>query len=584
MHHLTQLGLAAAALTLSTLAPPAMALAATTDVATDVATGGTTAATAALPAGKASGSHQYGLIGSDRAPLLSLYGVTVAQDGTIWYANPGVGSVGAGLYEYRPLEFDPLAGDYRGSGEFSEGGGYLATAWEAPVHYTHRDSTRDDPAGGSQPWAEPRGVEALAGGRLAVNDTNGVVNDPIGTIVFYDAQHRMRHTAGFASDQGCTQLAAGELMWGPYFTVLDGMLYAPYQGCNVVSAFSDDSGKPRFRLTGERQQAGLSPNDPQSHLPGDLAGVYGTATDGQSLYTTDLGIGRAGTGAVQRWSVDPANHSWQLDTSFGDGGAVFLPGTALYSTSIDPAQGLYIVPGSGMISKYDLDGTFIEYVQVPGIDYSTARDLSFTPEGWLVMTARTETPLMILAKSPSPLTGLTVATDGNGVDLAWDISPVAYGQAPIIDYLVETSADDGRSWTTVERQISSEAGMRLAGLTAGEHTFRVTAVSEAGYGDPAEVTVTVTGGEEGENGGTGGGNGGNGGGTGGGNGGGNGGVDTGDGLSTDPAETGQTAKVDEPLRETGLGSGPVAILSLAGLLIAAGAVSMLLRRRRQTLS
>ncbi|GAA1322543.1 hypothetical protein ACFSWE_00975 [Leucobacter albus] len=502
MSTLTRFGaFVAAAVAVSSLAPPLTEARAVDDPVTATpqappsSVDGRPASDRELEAlGKSTGSDQYGLIGSDTTPLPSLYGVTVAADGSIWYANPGAGGFGRGIFEYPRGSFDPLAGDYLGGGNYAaDGGGYLASAWGDPVRYANRDSTAAAPSGGSEPWAEPRGIEALPGGGVAVNDTNGNTNTPQGTILFYDSAHKRIGNAGFASNQGCTQLAAGELMWGPYFTVLGDRLYAPYELCNVVSVFSTPSSgensAPLYRLTGERQVAGSYPNAPHPESPGDLAGAYGVSSDGTALYTTDLGSGRPEGGALQRWLIDDANESWQLDTDFGYKGAVFVPGTQLYNTAVDPRQGLFLIPGTGQISRLSMSGDFIENVALPGLPYDTARDVAFTEEGWLAVSVRAEQPLRLLAKSPDPLANLEAAagTAPGSVTLSWDEVATEYGQAPVIDYVIESSTDGGASWNTVERDPSLDTSVSLTGLPGGEHSFRVAAYSEAGRGDAATV-------------------------------------------------------------------------------------------------
>ncbi|MBL3701064.1 fibronectin type III domain-containing protein [Leucobacter luti] len=453
------------------------------------------AAFAQLPDGKAEGSGEYGLIGDSLKTIDSIYGVALDDAGSIWYAVPD--GAGRGITEYRAESFDPAAGDYTGNGEYTLRGGYLASAWSDPVHYANRDSTAADPGGGTQPWPEPRGIEPLPGGGIAVGDTNGNVSTPPGTILFYDAEHTaIIGNAGVGGDQGCTRLAEGELAWGPYFAVTADRLYAPYEGCNVVSVFSVPEGDPLHRLTGAGQTAGIQPNPPADQGPGSLDEVYGVSTDGTALYTSDLGFTRApATGMVQRWLIDDETESWELDTAFGTDGALAFPGEQIYGTVAGADGDLYVIPQRGPVRRYDAGGTYRADVQVRDVPYAAARDLQVTDEGWIVMTARGEHSLRVLAKSPDPVTGLAAESgqaDGS-VELTWDALEAGYGQAPLLDYVVERSDDGGATWQTVEREISLDPAATLTGLDAGEYDIRVTAFSEAGRGDPALVEgVTVT--------------------------------------------------------------------------------------------
>lgn len=446
-----------------------------------------------LPSGKATGSGQYGLIGDSQRTIDGIYGVTVAAGGSIWYA--ATDGADKGITEYRPGEFDPAGGDYLRNGEYATGQGYLGSAWEAPVRYVNRDSTGADPGGGEQPWAEPRGIEPLPDGGIAVNGTNGNVSMPQGTILFYDEGHTTSTgNASFARNAGCTRLAEGEVAWGPYFTVLDGLLYAPYEGCNVVSVFDVPSGNPLFRLTGVGQTAGLTSNPPTINGPGGLADIYSVSTDGTGLYTTDLGNGRAqNAGLVQRWIIDPENESWTSDPAFAGGAGIAFPGQQIYNSVID-GERLFVIPAWGSVLRYALDGTGqATRVTVPGKPYLIPRDLAVTPEGWLAMTVRGQSSLRLLAESPDPVTSLvgdTGATSGSAT-LAWDPVETGYGQAPVLDYVIEHSADGGGTWTVVDRDPSLETSATVSGLTSGEHSFRVTALSEAGRGDSATVDAVV---------------------------------------------------------------------------------------------
>lgn len=437
----------------------------------------------ALPPGKATGSGQYGLIGGTQRPIENIYGVTIDAEGSIWYAASG--GPDKGITQYRSGTFDPAGGDYLGNGEYADGQGYLRSAWESPVRYVNRDSTA----------SEPRGIEPLPGGGIAVNDTNGDTNTPEGTILLYDEGHTaIIGNASFARNEGCQQLAQGEVAWGPYFTVLDGLLYAPYEGCNVVSVFDVPEGNPLFRLTGVGQTAGIQPNPPSVAGIGGLADIYSVSTDGTALFTTDLGVNRAqNAGLVQRWIIDPANESWVPDTEFAGGEGIALPGRQIYNTVPD-RDALYVIPGTGQVQRYAINGTGeATMVNVPGMPYLIARDLAVTSEGWLAMTVRANNSLRLVAESPSPVTGLSGATGvtAGSATLEWTSVETEYGQAPVLDYVIEHSADGGDSWEVVDRDPSLDPTATITGLAAGEHDFRVTAHSEAGRGDAATVAAVV---------------------------------------------------------------------------------------------
>lgn len=435
---------------------------------------------APLPAGKADSSGTYGVIGQTVVNDPLVYGLAVDKAGSIWMSATAGGS--HGLTEYRPKAFEPTQGDYLGAGQYSAGRGYLGAAFEPAVHYVNRDSTEADPSGGTEKWAEPRGIAALPGGGIAVSDTNGNVAIPEGTVLFFNDRHEPAGSAGFSRGSGCANFPQGELDWAPYIAVIGDQLFAPAQNCNAVSVFSTADKQPQYRLAGAGQV---------SDGPGFPDQPYGAATDGERLYTSDLGGGRHGTGLVQRWLLDKSTKSWKLDTSFATDGAIRFTGKSIYQTAVsrDGSQ-LYVIPQSGLIQRYSSAGVHLGALEVRDAPYATARDLAETADGWLVMTTKQGSSLRILAESPSPVAGLTGAggSSPGSVDLAWSESVFTRGQAPVLDYVIEQSSDGGTTWHTLDRQASTKTTATITGLSAGAYSFRVTAYSEAGRGDAAVIS------------------------------------------------------------------------------------------------
>ncbi|MEB4615670.1 fibronectin type III domain-containing protein, partial [Leucobacter sp. M11] len=446
--------------------------------------------------GKARGSGQYGIIGGTQDWNVDRYGLDLDASGALWVATSG--GTAQGITEYPRRQFDPAGGDYLGGGRFAAGGtGYLSAAFDEPRVYRFRDSTRRAPEVGEEPWAEPRGIVALPDGGIAVNDTNGIVNTPVGTVLRYGPQHDgVLSTASYARDQGCQFLADGEAPWGPYVAELDGRLYLPVETCNVVSVFDLATGAPQFRLTGTGQTAGNRPNRPLPEIgwaAGTLDDAYGATVDGSGLLVTDLGDNRGG-GGVQRWLPDPETESWALDESFGAGGRISFPGTKIYRAVPNPATGeVYVVPQTGNIMRVSRTGERLGTLNTPGLLTLATRDIAVTEEGWLTMTARGNRSIRLLALSPSPLTGLRAAVDPVTADVAlgWDAAVEEIGQAPLLDRVIELSDDGGATWTVVEREASIAATATVRGLAPGDWTARVTPWNEAGRGDADTVGFTV---------------------------------------------------------------------------------------------
>lgn len=86
-----------------------------------------------------------------------------------------------------------------------------------------------------------------------------------------------------------------------------------------------------------------------------------------------------------------------------------------------------------------------------------------------------------------------VATPGAGaVALAWT-APASNGGAPITDYIIRVSADDGLTWATFVDAVSAATATTVTGLVRGRnYLFRVRALNAAGMGLPSANTAAVT--------------------------------------------------------------------------------------------
>jgi predicted phage tail protein len=108
------------------------------------------------------------------------------------------------------------------------------------------------------------------------------------------------------------------------------------------------------------------------------------------------------------------------------------------------------------------------------------------------------TEVVVPATLAGPPTALK-ATRGNGeVQLTWK-APASAGGAAIGTYLLQTSENGGKTWSTVVRERSTSTTATIAGLVNGRpYTFRVAAVNDVGSGpftqtSPAVVPATMPG-------------------------------------------------------------------------------------------
>jgi len=95
------------------------------------------------------------------------------------------------------------------------------------------------------------------------------------------------------------------------------------------------------------------------------------------------------------------------------------------------------------------------------------------------------------ASAPQNLVVQPLVLGSRQATLTWD-APTSNGGAPITDYQVEYSIDNGLGWTTVADGVSVTTTATVSGLTNGTtYLFRVRAITEFGPGSPA-VSGPVT--------------------------------------------------------------------------------------------
>ena len=91
--------------------------------------------------------------------------------------------------------------------------------------------------------------------------------------------------------------------------------------------------------------------------------------------------------------------------------------------------------------------------------------------------------------SPSDLVVSGVTT--SGAVLNWKI-PTDNGGAPITDYLVEISSDDGENWVEISHRVSTSRTLRISGLGAGtDYLVRVAAENRAGFSGYVEGSFST---------------------------------------------------------------------------------------------
>jgi Protein of unknown function (DUF4038)/Fibronectin type III domain/Putative collagen-binding domain of a collagenase len=108
-------------------------------------------------------------------------------------------------------------------------------------------------------------------------------------------------------------------------------------------------------------------------------------------------------------------------------------------------------------------------------------------------TPPTTTTTIPAATVPTEPRELTALSRHRALRLTW-LAPLSDGGAPITAYVVQLSGDDGRTWSIVNDNVTTDRGIRVRRLVPGHlYWFRVAAVNRVGQGPwSAPVTGALT--------------------------------------------------------------------------------------------
>ena len=185
-------------------------------------------------------------------------------------------------------------------------------------------------------------------------------------------------------------------------------------------------------------------------------------------------------------------------------GEGYLPkGQVVFGSAVDPVtQDVFVwSQNSTGFYQFTKDGAFIKQftpTEFPGL--TTPRAITFDKGGRLYVTVAegtNSTRVMILGQTPAPTTATCAAMSADrksvtlNYDCASDAGPVPYRQTPLLDYVIEQSADGGATWSVVPATAASTANTEtITGLDpAATYQFRVSAWNEAGNGDWTDVQI-----------------------------------------------------------------------------------------------
>jgi titin len=101
-----------------------------------------------------------------------------------------------------------------------------------------------------------------------------------------------------------------------------------------------------------------------------------------------------------------------------------------------------------------------------------------------------------LATAPKAVPGAPASVVGvpadRKVSLSWT-APAIKGKPPITDYIIQSSADNGRTWTAFSDGVSTATAATITGLANGTpYLFRLAAVNALGASDWASTSASIT--------------------------------------------------------------------------------------------
>lgn len=386
---------------------------------------------------------------------------------------------------------------------------------DMPIMRTYPDSGLTNPAmWGSDKWAVADSMRAA--GQVATDSAGNVYIPQTNGISVYGPDHKFITSMSMYFDQNGVDQSA-RITWENRMTSVP-IEYAKPETISVANsvAVSEENGQTVVYL-----------GDEGTHFQRDPSVHFQTGSSATGLKPASIKkyIVNTSGGPVSS-THNPGGWKWTLDTSFGTGGAIQVPGStltslfghyffvaqAIFSLEADPVTGTLYYALNGLSGKpinavSMADGSarvapaaignpntqqdsYQKFIRGIGVD---SRGLLYASSQNKTTSSNDRAIIQMWGKTPSSIAGTaTVTPTYNGGTISWAESQVGYGQPDLLDYVVKYRQVGSPNWAIVAApgaQTSTVTNRTLSGLNPeSDYEVQITPYNEAGSGDPAVIT------------------------------------------------------------------------------------------------
>lgn len=217
---------------------------------------------------------------------------------------------------------------------------------------------------------------------------------------------------------------------------------------------------------------------------------------------TTEAVGSPAGSSIDRCTVSPLRIGiGALDQ--GNGVSSTSPANT-FAIAVDPVStDIYVGQRGGELDVFAQDGTHRGKFSAYGTgnlngQVRSVRGIDFDSRGFMYLTVAegtSSTRVMIFARTPDPVTNVVAWYDDasrTSGTVMWDALATGVtsdAQAPVRDYVIETSIDGGTTWNVMPSSFDTNNTATFTGLDPAEtYEIRVTAWNEAGNGSYATPT------------------------------------------------------------------------------------------------